>query len=227
MRLPILRWTARNRIRMRRGGPIMPGRLGLLRCVRRLLHISTDYVFDGTKPTPYVETDPTGPTGVYGASKLAGERAVLETLPDALVLRTAWVYAAEGKNFLLTMLNAARRTDQLRVVADQMGCPTLASDLAEAILQVIAFPTWRGGLFHAAGAGETSWYGFANAIFDRAAAHGLRRPTVTALATSDWPTPAQRPANSRLDCSLLRERFGISLPAWRDSVDRTVDVAMA
>ena len=193
----------------------------------RLLHISTDYVFNGAKPTPYVETDATCPTGVYGASKLAGERAVRDALPTAVVLRTAWVYAAAGKNFLLTMLNAARRTSQLRVVADQVGCPTLAADLAEAILHIIAQPVWRGGLYHAAGAGETSWHGFAEAIFDRAAGRGLPRPTVTAIATADWPTPAQRPANSRLDCTLLQSTFGFALPPWRDSVDRTVDAVMA
>ena len=192
----------------------------------KLIHLSTDYVFDGRKPAPYVEDDRTGPTGVYGASKLAGERAVRDLLPDAIILRTAWVYSPAGRNFLLTMLNAARRTDELRVVADQVGCPTLASDLAEAIVQIIAHPQWRGGTYHAAGSGAVSWHGFAQAIFDRAAQHGLRRPRVAPLSTAEWPTPATRPANSRLDCSLLRATFGVTLPDWRASVDRTVDRIM-
>jgi dTDP-4-dehydrorhamnose reductase len=205
-----------------------PARLALL-CAKagtRLIHISTDYVFGGTNPNPYVETDPTAPTGVYGASKLAGERAVLEALPTAIVLRTAWVYAPDGANFLLTMLKAAQRTDQLRVVADQCGCPTLAFDLADAILSIAAYPLWHPGLFHAAGADETTWHGFATEIFDRAAQHGLRRPTVTAIATKDWPTPAQRPANSRLDCGKLLSTYGIALPPWQASVARTVDAVM-
>ena len=205
-----------------------PARLAEL-CARagvRLLHISTDYVFDGCKPAPYVEADATGPTGVYGASKLAGERAVHDTLPDSIILRTAWVYAAGGKNFLLTMLNAARSNDDLRVVADQVGCPTLASDLARAILQIVIHPRWRGGIYHAAGSGAVSWHGFAEAIFERAAHHGLRRPRVHPINTADWPTPAQRPANSRLDCLLLRDTFGTILPYWRESVDRTVDLVM-
>jgi dTDP-4-dehydrorhamnose reductase len=206
-----------------------PARLAELCAVAgaRLLHISTDYVFNGRKTLPYVEEDPTGPTGVYGASKLAGERSVLESLPSAIVLRTAWVYAPRGKNFLLTMLNAARKTDQLRVVADQTGCPTLASDLAEVIADIVTGPVWEGGIYHAAGSGQTSWHGFACAIFDAAVPHGLRAPTVTALATEDWPTPAQRPANSQLDCSKLKRVFGAVLPPWRESVKRTVDLVMS
>lgn len=192
----------------------------------RLVHISTDYVFDGAKPEPYVEADATHPTGVYGASKLAGERSVRALLPEALVLRTAWVYAPVGKNFLLTMLGLARRTDQLRVVADQFGCPTLAEDLAAVILRLVTTPGWKGGLYHAAGTGAVSWHDFAKAIFDRAALHGLRRPRLSAITTAEYPTPAQRPSNSRLDCTLMQTTFGLTLPDWRDSMKRTVDASM-
>lgn len=194
----------------------------------RLIHISTDYVFDGLKGAPYVEADPTSPTGVYGASKLAGEQAVLASGAAALVLRTSWVYAPTGKNFILTMLNAARRTDRLRVVADQHGCPTAAADLAEAILALADRWDGRdGGVLHAAGSGATTWHGLAVAAFTRAARHGLRPPAVDAIATADWPTPARRPPDSRLDCGRLADRFGIVLPAWQDSVARTVDAVLA
>ena len=194
----------------------------------RLIHISTDYVFDGLKGAPYVEEDATGPTGVYGASKLAGEAAVLAAGAPVLVLRTSWVYCASGKNFVLTMLNAARRTDRLRVVADQLGCPTAAQDLAAAILALA--DAWDGsdsGVLHAAGSGETTWHGLAEAAFARAERHGLRRPAVEAIATADWPTPARRPPDSRLDCGRLARRFGLALPHWEEGVARVVDAAMA
>ena len=191
-----------------------------------LVHLSTDYVFDGRKPTPYVETDPTGPMGVYGRSKLAGEAAVLAAGGRAAVLRTAWVYNATGKNFVRTMLGAALKTDTLRVVADQQGCPTHAGDLAAAILAVLErMAAWRpefAGVFHAAGLGSVTWHGFAEAIFAEAAQHGRRSPTIQPIATADWPTPAARPANSRLDCTKLREVFGVALPAWQPSLARTV-----
>ncbi|HET9018452.1 MAG TPA: dTDP-4-dehydrorhamnose reductase [Acetobacteraceae bacterium] len=194
----------------------------------RLIHISTDYVFDGLKGAPYTEDDETSPTGVYGASKRAGEEAVLASGAKALILRTSWVYAPRGKNFVLTMLNAARKTDRLRVVADQRGCPTAAADLADAILALA--DRWdgsTGGIFHAAGNGETTWHGLAEAVFARAEPHGLRRPTLEAIATEDWPTPARRPPDSRLDCARLAQTFGVALPRWEDSVARTVDTALA
>ena len=194
----------------------------------RLIHISTDYVFDGLKGAPYLEDDPTGPTGVYGASKLAGEAAVLAAGAPALVLRTSWVYSASGKNFVLTMLNAARRTDRLRVVGDQRGCPTAAADLAAAILALA--DAWDGSdsaVLHAAGSGATTWHGLAEAVFARAERHGLRRPAVAAITTADWPTPARRPPDSRLDCGRLARRFGVALPHWEESVARVVDAAMA
>ena len=194
----------------------------------RLIHISTDYVFDGLKGAPYTEADPTSPTGVYGASKLAGEEAVLASGTQALILRTSWVYAPTGRNFVVTMLNAAKKTDRLRVVADQRGCPTAAADLAAAILSLAE--SWDGsdgGIFHAAGSGATTWHGLAEAVFARAERHGLRRPTVEKIATADWPTLARRPPDSRLDCSRLARRFGVALPEWEASVARTVDAALA
>ena len=217
--------------RANRDGPAALARL----CGRDgvpLIHISTDYVFDGAKDGPYTEQDPTGPTGVYGASKLAGELAVLDSGAKAAILRTAWVYNATGKNFVRTMLNVGQKTNTLRVVADQHGCPTNAGDLADAILAVAArmaagWDASFGGVFHAAGTGSTSWHGFAEAIFAEAARHGRPQPVVDAITTADYPTPAKRPANSRLDCAKLNQVFGVALPAWQPSLARTVDVMVA
>ncbi len=197
-----------------------------------LIHISTDYVFDGTKGTPYTEADPVSPTGVYGTTKLEGEQAVLAACPRAIVLRTSWVYSAVGKNFVRTMLGAAQKTDRLRVVADQQGCPTAARDLAVAILAIVARlrEGWQdryAGVFHAAGAGSTTWHGFAEALFQDAAQYGRRTPTVERIATADWPTPARRPADSRLDCTKLAQVFNISLPEWRTGLSRTVAELLA
>ncbi len=197
-----------------------------------LIHLSTDYVFDGLKGAPYVESDPVAPQGVYGASKLAGEQAVLELCPQAMVLRTSWVHAPQGRNFVRTMLQAARGRDRLRVVADQIGCPTAASDLAAAILAIamrIEGEGWQpefGGLFHAAGTGATSWHGLAEAIFAHAASRGLKVPVVEAITTADWPTPARRPPDSRLDCGKLAWQFGLVLPHWEGSLVRTVDAIL-
>lgn len=218
--------------RANRDGPAMLARL----CAQAdvpLIHISTDYVFDGTKPEPYVETDPVAPQSVYGASKLAGEEAVLGSGARSMVLRTAWVYAATGKNFVRTMLNAGKTRDRLTVVADQHGCPTAAEDLADAILAIIVRleqTGWKpgyGGIFHAAGSGATTWHGFAAAIFEEAARHGANVPLVVPVATTDWPTPAKRPANSRLDCAKLEAVFGVRLPEWRPNLGRTVDAIFA
>jgi dTDP-4-dehydrorhamnose reductase len=196
----------------------------------QLIHISTDYVFDGLKGAPYTEADTPCPTGVYGATKRAGEQAVLAACPDAVILRTSWVYARSGKNFVLTMLNAAKRVPRLRVVADQIGCPTNADDLAAACLSVGdrlllgagAGASTFGGIYHAAGQGETSWHGLAVAIFETAALHGWPAPPVDAIATADWPTPARRPPDSRLDCGRLDSVFGVRLPHWRPSLDAAV-----
>ena len=194
-----------------------------------MIHVSTDYVFDGLKGEPYVETDPTGPTGVYGASKLAGEQAVLGSGAMAIVLRTSWVYARSGKNFVLTMLNAAKRMDRLRVVADQKGCPTAAPDLAGAILGVadrLEETGWRpeyAGVYHAAGSGWTTWHGLAAAVFRESARHGGSTPVVEPIKTADWPTPARRPPDSRLDCAKLDQIFGVGLPDWTRSLALTID----
>jgi dTDP-4-dehydrorhamnose reductase len=195
-----------------------------------LIHVSTDYVFDGTKGAPYVETDPTAPPGVYGATKLAGEQAVLTSGAQAVVLRTSWVYAPAGKNFVRTMLAVGRTRDLLRVVADQKGCPTTALDLAAAILAIadrIQADGWQerfGGVFHAAGTGWTKWHSLATATFAQAAAltPGLKIPTVEPIATTDWPTPARRPADSRLDCAKLEQVYGLRLPDWQDGLARTM-----
>ncbi len=193
-----------------------------------LIHISTDYVFDGTKAAPYVETDPTGPTGVYGASKLAGELAVMDAHPDAVIARTAWVFSPFGGNFVKTMLRLAATREEVGVVADQLGNPTSALDIADAVLamaaNLVARPREQAlrGLFHMTGSGEASWADFATHIFAISGAHGGPVARVKAIATSDYPTPARRPANSRLDCSRLAQVHGVRLPDWRLSADTIV-----
>ena len=194
-----------------------------------LIHVSTDYVFDGAKGAPYAETDRTAPQGVYGASKLAGEDAVLASGAHAIILRTAWVYSPTGKNFVRTMLNLGRTRDRLTVVADQKGCPTTAADLGAAILAIagrLADSGWDdryAGVFHAVGTGWTTWHGLATAVFAEAARHGAKQPEVAPIATADWPTPAKRPADSRLDCARLEAVFGLRLPPWEDGLRRTID----
>jgi dTDP-4-dehydrorhamnose reductase len=214
--------------RANRDGPAQLARL----CERAgipLISISTDYVYDGTKGAPYVETDATAPHGIYASTKLAGEEAVLSGCSRAIILRTSWVYAANGRNFIRTMLNAARKTDRLRVVADQFGCPTAAADLAAAIWSItrqIRSTGWQPayrGIFHAAGTGSTSWYGLACAAFEEAARYGLPQPVVTPITTAEWPTPVRRPPDSRLDCSKLAGTFDQRLPLWRDALARTID----
>ena len=197
------------------------------------IHVSTDYVFDGTKGAPYVETDATNPTGVYGTTKRDGENAILATNAKAVILRTAWVYAAHGKNFARTMLTAGRKAPVLRVVADQHGAPTAAVDLAKAILGIIARieetgwkPEYRG-IFHAAAAGETTWHGFATAIFEEAEKLGYKPPEVQPISTADWPTPARRPTDSRLSSAKIAEIFGIYMPHWRESLPAVVAALLA
>ncbi len=196
-----------------------------------LIHVSTDYVFDGTKGAPYRENDPPNPIGVYGATKWEGELAVLAACPKALIVRTSWVYAPYGKNFVLTMLKAAERLPRLRVVADQIGAPTAAADLAAALLAVsdqIA-KGWRddyAGLYHAVGAGWTSWHGLAQEAVAAATRHGRPQVEIEAITTADWPTPVRRPADSRLDCGRLEKVFDLRLPAWQDAVQRTVAAVM-
>ncbi|GAC1574025.1 MAG: dTDP-4-dehydrorhamnose reductase [Sphingomicrobium sp.] len=188
-----------------------------------LVHISTDYVFSGDKAEPYVESDPTGPTGVYGASKLAGEDAVRASGADFAILRTAWVFSPFGANFVKTMLRVAESRDELGVVDDQRGCPTSALDLAVAAIAVLANLKARAdtdlrGLFHAAGSGEGSWADLAVAVFATSTTQGGPSAKVNRIATADYPTPARRPANSRLDCSKLASVHGVRLPEWRASV---------
>jgi dTDP-4-dehydrorhamnose reductase len=185
-----------------------------------LVHYSTDYVFDGTKSEPYVETDPTNPLSVYGRTKLEGERAIGASGCRHLTLRTSWVYGARGHNFLLTMLRLARERQHLRVVDDQIGAPTWSREIAQATAALLAQPELaaRGaeGLYHLSASGATSWFGFARAIFGspEMARLGVAPPALEAISTSAYPTPAKRPANSRLDCSLLERRAGVRLAPW-------------
>ena len=190
-----------------------------------LVHYSTDYVFDGRGTRPYRETDATAPNGVYGASKRAGEQAVQASGCRHLIFRTAWVYAAHSNNFLRTMLRVGAERDELRVVADQVGTPTPAALIADTTAQVLQQMPQTSGLWHLTASGQTSWHGFAEAIFAGAVARGLlaHAPRVTAITTADYPTPAARPAYSVLDCSALQRDFGIVLPDWREGLDRVLD----
>ena len=177
-----------------------------------LVHYSTDYVFDGEKSAPYAEDDPTGPINVYGESKLEGERAIAAAGGRHLVLRTSWVYGPRGKNFYLTMLRLARERPELRVVDDQVGAPTSSLAIARATADLIGMGAQ--GLYHMTAAGETSWCGFARAILARS---GVSTPVV-AIGTKDYPTPARRPRNSRLDCSKLRREHGVALAPWEQQL---------
>ncbi len=207
-----------------------PARLGAA-CVAAniaYIHISTDYVFDGTKGQPYVETDEPNPINVYGATKLAGERKILATGGRAVILRTSWLYSAEGTNFVRTMLAASQKTDTLRVVADQHGCPTSAEDLAAVILAVVdrIAAGWRefyGGIFHAAGSSDATWHGFAEATFAHAARLGCRMPAILPIRTAEWPTAARRPADSRLACAKLTATFGVQISEWRTTLGRVIE----
>lgn len=190
-----------------------------------LIHLSTDYVFSGRKVTAYVESDDTGPLGVYGKSKLAGELAVRAANPDAVILRTSWIYSPFGSNFVKTMLRLAGERLQLRVVDDQLGTPTSALDLAEAILRIaspVREKAGAGATFHVAGSGSTSWCGLAKQVFETSRLVGGPTANVVPISTSEYPAPARRPANSRLDTSAFRACFGHSLQDWRAGVDETV-----
>ncbi|MFH1217960.1 MAG: dTDP-4-dehydrorhamnose reductase [Pseudomonadota bacterium] len=186
-----------------------------------LIHLSTDYVFDGSAVRPYREDDPVAPLGVYGRSKEAGEVEVRRQLREHIILRTAWVYGVHGQNFVKTMVRLGREREELAVVADQIGCPTCAADLAEAILVVAGKVLREGekhwGTYHCCGKGEASWYRFAREIFELARAHqvNVKLKHLKPITTADYPTPARRPINSRLDCSRLQQVFGIEMPDWR------------
>jgi len=189
-----------------------------------LLHVSTDYVFDGTKQGAYGESDPVGPVGVYGASKLAGEEAVRAVQPRHIILRTAWVYGPSNGNFAATMLRLAAERSELRVVADQYGGPTPAAAIADALMTVVDRMGDEGpwGTYHFSGSPAVTWHGFACAIIDQAAPRLAQSPTVTPISTADYPTPARRPANSVLDCTKIERVFGIGQPDWRTSLGTIV-----
>jgi dTDP-4-dehydrorhamnose reductase len=195
------------------------------------LHVSTDYVFDGTKGTPYSEDDLTNPQTAYGRTKRAGEEAVLTTCPAALIFRTAWVFSPYGQNFVKTMLRLAAEREVLRVVNDQVGNPTSAHDIAAALLDIAGSVTRQAsaprGIYHLAAEGETTWFGFAEAIMALAAGRGYRTIPVTPVTSADYPAPAKRPANSRLDCRKLQRDFGLRLPCWRDSLAATMQALPA
>lgn len=194
-----------------------------------LIHISTDFVFDGTQNRPYTEEDPIGPLSVYGTSKAAGEAHVRERLDRHLIVRTSWLYGVYGNNFVKTMLRLATERETLRVVNDQMGCPTCAADLAAAILvlckAVYGAPTVAWGTYHYCGEGVTSWYGLAKAAIEMAADRiPLRMKTIEPIATEQYATPAKRPAYSALNCSKIRRGFGITQRPWRESLQETIDI---
>ncbi|MBS1800276.1 MAG: dTDP-4-dehydrorhamnose reductase [Acidobacteria bacterium] len=198
-----------------------------------VIHFSTDYVFDGTGTKPYVEDDSPGPVSVYGASKLAGERALAASGAGHMIFRTSWVYGASGKNFLLTILKLARERENLRIVADQHGAPTWARDLARMTAHAIdrveasargrelkdALQQWNG-IYHAAGAGETTWFGFAEEAVKLAAGRepGTKFAGLEAITAAEYPTPARRPSNSRMNDEKLRREFGWKMMDWKDSL---------
>jgi dTDP-4-dehydrorhamnose reductase len=194
-----------------------------------IIHISTDYVYDGHKPSPYVENDTPAPATVFGRSKLDGEQAVREANPKHLILCTAWVFSPSGRNFVKSMLGQAAEQPRVRVVDDQHGSPTYAPHLVSAILelarQLSAARTEENawGVYHAAGTGTTTWRGFAEEVFRRSAAMGGPTAAVDPIASADYPTPAQRPANSQLDCGKLERTFGLRLPDWQVGVGECVE----
>ena len=186
-----------------------------------LIHFSTDYVFDGEKPDPYVETDAPHPLSVYGRTKLAGEQAIAEAGGRFLILRTSWVYSPRGKNFLRTILGLAQDRPEIRVVNDQRGAPTSAACIADAVADIIAHATapgsdWPGGIYHLSCSGETTWFGFAAAILEKRTGP---RPSLVPIPTSEYPTPARRPKNSLLSNRKLADAFGIRMPDWRVALE--------
>lgn len=190
-----------------------------------MLHISTDYVFDGAGGAPYDEAAPTAPQNIYGASKLAGEQALLAACRRAVVMRTSWVFGAHGQNFVKTMLRLGRERDSLGIVADQYGAPTAAAGIAAALITIVRRHTpeqlaERAGIYHYCGSPYASWFEFAETIFAEAAAQGVleKIPAVKPIATADYPTPAKRPADSRLDCGKIRTVFGIEPCDWHSAL---------
>jgi dTDP-4-dehydrorhamnose reductase len=184
-----------------------------------MLHVSTDYIFDGTKTTPYVEEDAINPLGIYGHSKADGEAAVIAANGPYAIVRTAWVLSAGPRNFLDTMLRLGKERDALSIVADQKGSPTNASDVAASLLRMAADMKDRQGIWHCVNAGKASWYDLAAHIFAFAEKYGQKAPKLSAITTADYPTPAKRPANSRLSVDKLQQDFAIEMRPWQDAVD--------
>jgi dTDP-4-dehydrorhamnose reductase len=198
-----------------------------------LVHLSTDYVFDGSKKEAYVEDDACGPLSVYGRSKLHGEQSILASGAPAVILRTSWVYATRGHNFLRTILRLARERDELRIVDDQWGAPTWARSIAEGIAAIAAragrdreslSSSFRanGGVFHMTAGGRTSWHGFAERALQRLPDPGRRLRAITPIPSREYPTPARRPTNSVLDCTRLAKAWGVSLPHWEAALDLAI-----
>jgi len=187
-----------------------------------LIHYSTDYVFDGSKPAPYTEADTPNPLGVYGQSKLAGEQAIAAAGGEHLILRTSWVYSSHGKNFLLTMQRLLQEKPQMRIVADQIGAPTWAGSIASSTRTLIE--RWQAGepgewgVYHLTAGGETSWFGFAQAIGEHLRQQGKACADLEPIPSSAYPTPAKRPLNSRLDCTRLQQQWHVSQPHWQDAL---------
>ncbi len=202
----------------------VPGALARACAARDLpfVHFSSDYVFDGTKPEPYVEDDPIRPMGVYGVSKAAGEAEVMAAGGRAAILRTSWVFSAFGSNFVKTMLRLAETCDEVAVVSDQLGRPTWAEDCASGALRatgaLMEGEIEGGQVFHLAGAGDATWADFAEAIFEESARRGGKRPRVRRITTADYPTAARRPANSRLDCGKILRMLDWPMRPWRESL---------
>jgi dTDP-4-dehydrorhamnose reductase len=194
-----------------------------------LVHLSTDYVFDGKKKGSYKETDPVSPLNIYGKSKAAGEMEVREGVDQHVILRTAWLYGVHGHSFVKTMLQLGQERDLIQVVADQYGCPTYAADLAEAILRIVVKARGDGqiawGTYHYCGKGMTTWHGFAQAIFDLAGRHAsFRIKKIKPITTAEYPTSAKRPGNSVLDCSLIEKTYNIHPKPWRESLAQMINM---
>jgi dTDP-4-dehydrorhamnose reductase len=197
-----------------------------------LVHYSTDYVFDGTKPSPYVETDTPNPINVYGKTKLAGDQTIQSAGGDYLILRTSWVYGARGSNFLLTMLRLAQERSEMQIVDDQIGSPTSSECIAQATANILAqllAPSGggfagRSGIYNLTSTGETTWHGFAKAILTKSSGiFGFTVPNLIPIKTSEFPRPAKRPANSRLSCQRLEQTFGVTLPHWEHALSLVLD----
>ena len=194
-----------------------------------LVHYSTDYVFDGTKQSPYLESDKSNPLGTYGRSKLAGDEAVQQVGGNHLIFRLCWVYGARGQNFLLTMMRLAREREKLRVVKDQVGCPTwsrmIAQATTQALIRILTIGDFSAftGLYHLASSGITSWHGFAEKIVQLMPSEGKKCTIVEAITTAEYPTPAKRPVYSVMDCGKLEKAFKIRLPDWENGLRQTLD----